>query len=153
MRNQKKLLLEQLDRKLVPFKGTEKVQVPDKGWVNNIRITLNMTLEQLGSKLHMTRQGIKKIEERESSGAISLKLLKEAGEAMDMHFVYGFVPKTGSIEKLVEMKARQLAIKIVQRTNQNMKLENQGNNEERISEAVEELSNEIKREMRKSLWD
>ena len=79
MRNQKKLLLEQLDRKLKPFKGTEKVQVPDKGWVNNIRITLNMTLEQLGSKLHMTRQGIKKIEERESSGAISLKLLKEAG--------------------------------------------------------------------------
>ncbi len=153
MRNQKNLLLEQLDRKLVPFKGTEKVQVPDKGWVNNIRITLNMTLEQLGSKLHMTRQGIKKIEERESSGAISLKLLKEAGEALDMNFVYGFVPKTGSIEKLVEMKARQLAIKIVQRTNQNMKLENQGNNEERISEAIEELSNEIKREMRKSLWD
>ena len=153
MRNQKKLLLEQLDRKLKPFKGTEKVQVPEKGWIYNIRTTLNMTLEQLGYKLNMTRQGIKKIEERESTGSISIKSLKEVGKVLDMHFVYGFVSNHSSIEKQVELRAQQLARKIVQRTNQNMKLENQGNNEKQINQAIEELSNEIKREMRKSLWD
>ncbi len=153
MRNQKKLLLEQLDRKLEPFHGTDKVQVPQNGWISTIRTTLNMTMEQLGSRLNMTRQGVKKIEEREASGAISIKSLKEVGVALDMQFVYGFVPRQSSIEKLVDLKSRQLARKIVLRTNQNMKLENQGNSDERITQAIEELVGEIKREMRKSLWD
>ena len=153
MRNQKKLVVEQLDRKLKLFKGLEKIQVPEKGWINNIRLTLNMTLEQLGHKLNMTRQGIKKIEERESSGSISLKSLKEVGKVLDMHFVYGFVPKYGSIEKLLDLKARELANKIIQRTNQTMLLENQANTNEQIKQAIKELSNEIKSEMRKSLWD
>lgn len=153
MRNQKKLLLEQLDRKLKPFHGTDKVLVPQNGWINTIRTTLNMTMEQLGSKLNMTRQGVNKIEEREVSGAISIKSLKEVGVALDMQFVYGFVPRQSSIEKLVDLKSHQLARKIVLRTNQNMKLENQGNSDERIVQAIEELASEIKREMRKSLWD
>ncbi len=153
MRNQKKLVVEQLDRKLNLFKGLEKIQIPEKGWINNIRVTLNMTLEQLGHKLNMSRQGIKKIEERESSSSISLKSLKEVGKVLDMHFVYGFVPKYGSIDKLLDIKARELASKIIQRTNQNMILENQGNTDKQIKQAIEELSSEIKREMRKSLWD
>lgn len=153
MRNQKKLLLEQLDRKLEPFKGIEKVQVPATGWINNIRTALNMTLEQLGNRLNMTKQGIKKIEERESSGSISIKSLKEVGKALDMHFVYGFVPIHGTAENLVDKKAHKLAREIVLRTNQNMKLENQGNSEELISQAIAELANEIKRKMRKSLWN
>ena len=153
MRNQKKLLLEQLDRKLEPFKGIEKVLVPATGWINNIRTALNMTLEQLGNRLNMTKQGIKNIEERESSGSISIKSLKEVGKALDMHFVYGFVPIYGSAENIVAKKAYKLARKIVLRTSQNMKLENQGNSEERINHAIDELASEIKREMRKSLWN
>ena len=109
MRNQKKLLIEQLDRKLKPFLGTEKIQIPTKGWIHNIRIALNMTLEQLGQKLNITKQGMRKIEESESSGSISIKSLKGIGKVMDMKFVYGFVPNDGTIEKLVEQKAHQLA--------------------------------------------
>ena len=101
MRTQKKLLIQQLDKKLRPFQGTEKVIIPDQGWVSNIRVTLNMTLEQLGQKLNITRQGAKKIEEREATGSISIKSLKEIGQILDMEFVYGFVPKRGSIENLV----------------------------------------------------
>jgi predicted DNA-binding mobile mystery protein A len=109
MRNQKKLLLEQLDRKLKPFQGTEKVIIPDKGWIHNIRVALNMTLEQLAKKLNMTKQGIKKIEEREFSESISIKSLKEIGNALDMQLVYGFVPKHNSLENLVAFKAEELA--------------------------------------------
>ena len=153
MRNQRKLLLDQLDKKLEQFKEVEKVNIPSSGWINNIRIALNMTLEQLGNKLNITKQGVKKIEERESSGAISLNLLKEVGNALDMHFVYGFVPKHGSVEKLIDIKARKLASKIVLRTNHNMKLEDQENREDLINEAIDELAGEIKRKMLKSLWD
>lgn len=153
MRNQKKLLIEQLDRKLKPFQGTEKVIIPSQGWVYTIRTTLNMTLEQLGNKLNMTKQGAKNIEKRESSEAISIKSLKEIGNALDMKFVYGFVPKHGTIENLINYKATELAKKIVLRTSNNMKLENQGNSDEQIDRAIKELASEIKREMRKSLWE
>jgi hypothetical protein len=34
-----------------------------------------------------------------------------------------------------------------------MKLENQGNSDEQIDRAIKELASEIKREMRKSLWE
>jgi len=153
VRNQKKLLLEQLDRKLKPFLGTEKVIIPDQGWIYNIRVALNITLEQLAKKLNMTKQGVKKIEEREFSESISIKSLKEIGKALDMQFVYGFVPKYNSLENLVNHKAEELARKIVLRTNQNMKLENQGNSEDQINRAIVDLTHEIKREMHKSLWD
>jgi predicted DNA-binding mobile mystery protein A len=153
MRNQKKLLIEQLDRKLKPFQGTEKVIIPESGWISSIRTALNMNLEQLGNKLKMTRQGIKKIEEREASESISIKALKEIGQALDMQFVYGFVPKDGSIENLVNHKAEELARKIVLRTNQTMKLENQANSNAQIKQAIIDLKDEIKRDMSKSLWD
>ena len=153
MYNHKKLLLEQLDRKLKPFKLIEKIQIPQKGWINTIRKSLNMTLEQLGRKLNMTRQGVKKIEEREACGSITIKRLKEVAKELDMKFVYGFVPNHASVEEMVDLKAKKLAQKIVLRTNQNMKLENQGNRKAQIIMRIEELSNEIKREMKKSLWD
>lgn len=153
MRNQKKLLIEQLDQKLQPFKKTEMVLVPNKGWINTIRTALNMTMAQLGSKLNITRQGVKSIEESEAKGSISINSLKEVGEALDLKFVYGFVPKAGTIDNLVNIKAEKLAQKIVLRTNQNMKLEDQGIGDEKINETIKELANEIKREMRKSLWD
>jgi len=153
MRNQKKLLIEQLDRKLNAYQEIRNIQVPTRGWIHTIRTTLNMTLQQLGQRLNITKQGIQDIEERESSGSITLNSLKEIGNALDMQFVYGFVPNQDSIEKFVEIKARELAKKIVLRTNHNMSLENQGNSEDIINQAVINLSNDIKREMRKSLWD
>ena len=153
MRNKKKLLIEQLDQKLKPFQETAMVIVPDKGWVHTIRTALNMTMAQLGDKLKITRQGVNKMEESEAKGAISINALKDVGEALDMRFVYGFVPKDGTIENLIDIKAEKLARKIVLRTNQNMKLEDQGISDEKIKDSIKDLANEIKREMRKSLWD
>ena len=153
MRNKKKLLIEHLDQKLSKFRGLGIVVVPQKGWVNTIRTTLNMTREQLGIKLGWTKGAIQKIEEREASGQISLNKLRGVGEALDMKFVYGFVPMDGSIDNLINLKAEKLARKIVLRTNQNMKLEDQGINEKRIKESIDDLASELKREMKKSLWD
>ena len=153
MRNQKRLLVEQLDRRLEPFIGMEKITVPDKGWIHNIRTSLNMTLEQLGHKLSITKQGVKRIEESEASETISLKSLKGIGNALEMKLIYGFVPNHGSIENLIDQKAKKLAEKIVLRTNHNMMLENQETGKENIERAIQELTNEIKLEMRKSIWD
>jgi predicted DNA-binding mobile mystery protein A len=153
MRNKKNLLIEQLDQKLEPFQEAATVLVPEKGWINSIRTSLNMTMEQLGNKLNITRQGIKKIEESETKGSISINALKEIGKAMDLKFVYGFVPNDGTINNLIERKALNLAKKIVSRTNQNMKLEDQAIDDGKIEKAITDLSHEMKREMKKSLWE
>ena len=63
------------------------------------------------------------------------------------------MPKDGTINNLINLKAEKLAKKIVLRTNQNMKLEDQGIGDEKITKTIKELADEIKREMRKSLWD
>lgn len=153
MRNQRKLLIEQLDQKLQPFSQTRKVMVPERGWTNTIRTTLNMTMAQLGAKLNITRQGVKRIEESEANGTITLNSLKDVANAMDLKLVYALVPKNGSINDLIQIKAEKLAQKIVLRTNQNMKLEDQGIGDDKIAKTIMELADEIKREMRKSLWD
>lgn len=153
MRNQRNLLIEQLDRKLLPFKGTEKVIIPEKGWINTIRATINMTLEQLGNKLNITKQGVKRIEESEAAGTITIKSLKEVGNALEMKFVYGFVPIDGSINSLLERKSRVLAEKIILRTNQNMMLEDQAIEKSKLKAAIDDLSKEIKSELKKSIWD
>ena len=153
MRNKQKLLIEQLDQKLQPFSETRKVLVPERGWINTIRTSLNMTMAQLGAKLNITRQGVKRIEESEANGTITLNSLKDVANAIDLKLVYALVPLNGSINDLIQIKAEKLARKIVLRTNQNMKLEDQGIGDEKIDKTIKELASEIKREMKKSLWD
>jgi len=147
-----KLILRQLDKKLMAFQPLQDA-MPATGWVNLIRKTLNMSLRQLGDRLSITPQSMGDIEKREKQGTISLKALREAAEALDMTFVYGFIPKDGTLEKMIERKAYEKARKIVGRTSTTMKLEDQGNSKERIKQAVAELAEEIKREMPKNLWD
>ena len=153
MRNKRKLLIEQLDQKLQPFSESGKVLVPERGWINTIRTTLNMTMAQLGAKLNITRQGVKRIEESEANRTITLNSLKDVANAMDLTLVYALVPKNGTINDLIQVKAEKLARRIVLRTNQNMKLEDQEIGDEKIAKTIKELADEIKREMRKSLWD
>ena len=153
MGNQRKLMIEQLDRKLLSFSDAGKIKLPAKGWISGIRITLNMTLEQFGRKLGVTRQGARRIETSEASGTITLNLLKKAGKALEMRLVYGFVPVHGSIDALIDQKANELAKRIVLRTNQTMMLENQATSKKNLEQAIAELAGEFKLEMTRSLWD
>lgn len=153
MRNKKKLLIEQLDHKLQTFFPTRKVQIPENGWINTIRTTLNMTMAQVGTKLNITRQGVKRLEDSEANGTITLNSLKDVANAMDLRLVYALVPKDGTINDLIQKKAEKLAQRIVLRTNQNMKLEDQGIGDEKLAKTIKELAEELKREMKKSLWD
>jgi predicted DNA-binding mobile mystery protein A len=153
MKNKKQhLLIEQMDRKLAVFKSAENVIMPSKGWLNAVRVSLNMTLQQLGQRLTITPQSVKDLEMREAAGNISIDRLREAAKAMDMKLVYGLVPIDGSIEKMIEKRAMALAREIVLRTSNSMKLEDQQNSNERIDRAIQEKVMEIKDELPKYIW-
>ena len=153
MRNKKQLLITQLDQKLKPFVAAKNTPVPNKGWLHTIRTNLNITMEQLGNKLGITKQGVKKIEESEAKGTISINSLKEVANALNLQLVYGFAPKNGTVQQLVDEKAQQLATKIIMRTHKNMQLENQAISDAQLKSAIKDLAEELKREMKKSLWD
>jgi predicted DNA-binding mobile mystery protein A len=149
----KSLLLQQLDSKILSFASLKQVVVPPTGWIKAIRTSLGMSMQQLGNKLSVSKQGIMDMETREKEGSITIKSLKEIGRALDMQLVYGFVPNDGSLEALIEKRATELATKIVLRTSNTMNLEDQGNTNKRIKKAIEERTEAIKNEMPKILWD
>lgn len=149
----KSLQLQQLNEKMLGFASLNQVAVPPTGWIKAIRTAMGMSGQQLGNKLSVTKQGILDFEKREQDGSITIKALKEIGRAMGLQLVYGFVPNDGSLDALIEKRAQELATKIVLRTSNTMKLEDQGNSKKRIDKAIEERAAEIKREMPKILWD
>jgi predicted DNA-binding mobile mystery protein A len=154
MKNKKQqLIIEQVDKKLMVFEPAKNVAIPAKGWLNAVRVSLNMTLQQLGQRLNITAQSVRDLEMREAAGTITINRLREAAQAINMQFVYGLIPIDGSIEKMIENRATALAREIVLRTSQSMKLEDQEISSTRIEKAIKEKTDEIKDELPKYIWE
>lgn len=152
MKNQS-LQIQQLNGKMQSIAAIKQIAPPPIGWIKAVRNTLGMTLQQLGNKLSITKQSLQLIERREVDGTITLKTLRDVANGLDMELVYGFVPKDGSLNALIERKANTLATQIVMRTSNTMKLEDQGNSNIRIRKAIQERATSIQNEMPKILWD
>ncbi|MDP4223441.1 MAG: mobile mystery protein A [Bacteroidota bacterium] len=148
-----KLIMEQLDAKILQLKKIENLVIPSSGWVYSIRQALGMSMRQLGNRMGITPQSVKEIEEREQNEAISIKVLRQFGKSLNLKLIYGFIPQSGTLEDIIEKRANELAMEIVNRTSISMKLEDQENNPSRIQKAIKEKANEIKTEMPKYLWD
>ena len=149
----KSLQLQQFNSKMLGFASLKQVAMPPTGWIKAIRTAIGMSMQQLGNKLNVSKQGIMDIEKREKVGSITIKSLREIARAMDMQLVYGFVPNDGSLDALIEKRATELATQIVMRTANTMKLEDQANSKKRIETAIKERAVAIKNEMPKILWD
>lgn len=148
-----KLLIEQLDRKMQLLKPLDSVTIPSQGWIFTIRTALGMSLRQLALRINITAQSMKEIENREVEGGLTLKGLNEVGKALNMRFVYGFIPLDDSIEKMIEKQALKIAKEVVWRTSNSMSLEDQENNQIRLENAVKSRMEEIKNEIPRYLWD
>ncbi len=149
----KKLQLQQLDARLIEFAALKDNRVPSTGWIKAIRSAIGMSLSQMGKRLNITKQSAQEIETRERDGNITINTLRETARVLDMQLVYGFVPVDGSLEAMIDKKAKELAKKIVMRTSNSMVIEDQGNNENRLNKAIDERAEELKRKSLKILWD
>jgi len=149
----KSLQLQQLNSKILSFASLKKVVMPPTGWIKAIRTAIGMSMQQLGNRLNVSKQGIMDMEKREIEGSITIRSLREIARALDMQLVYGFVPNDGSLDALIEKRAKNLATQIVMRTANTMKLEDQANSKKRIEAAIKERTVAIQNEMPKILWD
>jgi predicted DNA-binding mobile mystery protein A len=148
-----KLQIEQLSAKMQAFADLKNIPAPGTGWIKAIRSSIGMSLVQLGSKLNIAKQNVQKIEKREVEGNITLNTLRDVAKALDMQLVYAFVPNEDSLDEMIDKKAKEVATKIVMRTSNSMKLEDQENTKQRLQKAIAERADELKRELPKILWD
>lgn len=153
MRSKTHSIFEILDKELEPFILASRIPVPREGWIQFLRTSLKMSLEQLGKKLGKTRQAVRRMEESEKAGTISLNLLREIGTAMEMRMVYCLVPYTRSFERFIEGKARNLANEIVNRSSHTLLLEDCEINDTLKEKTILKLTRRIQRELSKSIWD
>lgn len=147
------LLRKQLAQKQAAFGSAKTIVNPANGWLNAVRTSLGMSLEQVAHKLGVSKQNVQSLETREKQKTISLKSLEAVAHAMDMQLVYALIPKDDSLDALIERKAEALAYDLVQRTAQTMILEDQAVTYERLKDAVAERKQEIIQNNPKTLWD
>ena len=126
---------------------------PDNGWVNTIRISIKMSLRQLGERLHITPQGVRDLEKREKEGAITINSLKEVGRVLEMDLVYGFISRHNSLEDMIEERAREIAEELVLKTRQTVQIDNSRQTEKDIKKAIQQKTFEISSKMPSNLWD
>ena len=75
-------------------------------------------------------QNVNQLEQREKDGAITINKLKETASALNMKFVYGFIPNEGSLQKLYEKRMEQLASENEMKTSNSDEFEDEENQDE-----------------------
>ena len=111
-----------------------------------------MSAEQLGKRIGVTKQAIANLERREPRHTVSLDSLERAAQAMGCRLVYALVPDQ-SLEEKVDERARATARRQLARVGHSMLLEAQKPPAELHERQLDEVAQELKRQLRSELWD
>jgi predicted DNA-binding mobile mystery protein A len=147
----KKLLREQLDRKLSKLREFSVQGLTSIGWIRTIREALGMTSKDLASRVGVNQSRIIHMEQAEVDGNIKISTMKKIADALEMDFVYAFVPRT-SLNDMVREQARLLALKKMERLDHTMRLEMQELSSEEKEKALKDMIDKILIDERKDFW-
>ena len=145
----RKLMREQLDQKLT---GLKALRIPEAGWIKGIREALGMTINDLAERMGIDPSRMRRIEYADKRGDLKLSTLKRVAESMDMDFVYGFVPKEGSLEEMIRAQARKNVEKRMKKLNQTMRLEMQDLTVEEQRKAMDDMIDQLLTDGTKLNW-
>ena len=137
----KDLRRRQMQQNMAGLQALRESHRPPGGWLRTIRQSLKLTLPELAKKLGITKSTLIGFELREANDSITLATLKRVAEAMDCKLVYAILPKTGTLDDIVEKKAHDKATTLVRAVDTTMSLEDQsvGRTEERIKEVAKRI--------------
>tara|TARA_R110002072_G_scaffold11196_2_gene50979 strand:+ start:140544 stop:141002 length:459 start_codon:yes stop_codon:yes gene_type:complete len=131
---------------------TAGLSLPSEGWLKTMRKALGMSGSQLARRLGVSRSQIAQSERNELSGAVTLRTLQNAAEAMGGRLVYTIVP-AGKIETLIAKRAREKAQQLVSRANVHMALESQTLDTKSRDFEIRRLEQELLNTMPSDFWD
>lgn len=121
----RELRVNQIDRSLEPFAGTQAVSRPQRGWLRSVREALGISMREVARKMRKTPQTVASLEKSEAADRITLQTLRHYAQAMNCELVYAVVPKSASLKQLSEKIARQTVEKDVRAVEHTMALEGQ----------------------------
>jgi predicted DNA-binding mobile mystery protein A len=127
--------LHQLDRTLEPFRLAQQVPRPSRGWLRAIREAMGISARELALVTGTSRQLPLQLEKAEADDSITLKSLRKLAAALDCDLVYALVPKQGTMQQLLESRARAQATRRVLQVEHSMALEDQASGH--LDEAIE----------------
>lgn len=116
---------------------------PAHGWLRAVRNALGMTTTQAAARVGVVQSAYTAIERGEVEGAVTLRTLRRAAEALDCRLVYALVPNK-PLSETVEDRARCVALESIAVSEHTMRLEGQGvasksAHKELLRKATEEL--------------
>jgi predicted DNA-binding mobile mystery protein A len=150
MPNLAKLQLRQLDGALEKWRASLPPTRPASGWLRAIRTTLGMTSVALARRLQLSDSAIRKLEQSEADGAITLASLRRVAEALDCDLHYALVPRKPLKDMLTD-RALDVARLRVATVAHHMALEAQSVDDAVTESQIEELAEELLRKPR-ALW-
>lgn len=77
---------------------------PEEGWIRSVRLALGMSAAQLGQRMGISAQSVTDMEQRETSGRVTLGRLEQAAKALNCELRTVLVPQI-SLEKTVQDQA------------------------------------------------
>lgn len=157
MKTNRKSLINQrelIDKKVRRWIDLRGDGVPRSGWIKAVRGALGMNARQLAERVGVEQSNITRLEERESSGNVTLQRLARVAKAMDCRLVYAIVPNDGftNLEDIIEARAKAFAQQIVRRTEHSMRLEKQGTSDQELTREIDNLAKELKSKMDPRIW-
>jgi predicted DNA-binding mobile mystery protein A len=99
-----------LDQRYLELPPLEAFQRPAEGWLRTIRLALGMTTAQFAERYGRPQSRICTLEQAELTGAVSLKTLAEAADALDCDVVYAVIPRR-PLDDIVRERAERLALR------------------------------------------
>ena len=100
--------LAELDRQFCEFAQLQRYSTPRCGWTKTVRLAMGMSSTVLGGRLGMTGQGVRKLEQAEADGTITLKTLARLAQGLDCEVRYVLLPRTSLVEQVLT-RAQQVA--------------------------------------------
>lgn len=144
--NTQKLLRRSYQKKFDIFKQSI-ISIPLQGWIKTIREFLGMTTSQFAKKISVSQPRIINMEKNEKN--IKISTMERIADSINCDFIYTFVPRE-NIDDILYNQAKKKAIKILNKVNKNMELENQS---VEYNELLEDLIEELLNANISKIWD
>lgn len=130
----------------------EPLKKPSEGWLSVLRKALGMSGAEVAVRMGVSRAAVYQAERNEREGAITINQMQKLAEAMGGRFVYAIVPE-GSVEDLIRAQALSKAEARIRRASAHMALEKQSLPSAQTQQRIEELADELVRDMPSDFWE
>ena len=148
----KKIICDQYQSKINQLIDIKELNRPKEGWIRTFRKALGMSSPQLARRLDISKSQASQMERMEIADRITLQQLRRVADSLECDLVYELKPRK-TVEEMVRDRAKQKAQNLVNKTDVQMKLEEQQLSSEKLKSQVDYEVERLVREMPRDLWE